>query len=153
VNHNRRGLRLTCNGTRGNANLSANTEGVRAELKALVTNQKRSRRLPRPNRITSRYRLNAHTVNAKQEVHVEARKDSHKCGPSGCSVKCEKGFEISALCSCRAPQTLIQRFNMQFLAPDLIGRCSPNFMASTFTGSTWNAQDVTKSLTNPMLHC
>ena len=42
---------------------------------------------------------------------------------------------------------------MQFLAPRSDRQMLSEFYGSTFIGSTWNAQDVTKSLTNPMLHC
>ena len=78
--------------------LSANTEGVRAELKALGYESEAVEEVAAPKQNYFKIPTECPHCNAKQEVHVEARKGFAQMGgpqPVVC-VKCEKGFEISA---------------------------------------------------------
>jgi DNA-directed RNA polymerase subunit M/transcription elongation factor TFIIS len=76
---------------------SANTEGVRAELKALGYESEAVEEVAAPKQNYVKIPTECPHCNAKQEVHVEARTRFAQVGgpqPVVC-VKCEKEFEIT----------------------------------------------------------
>jgi hypothetical protein len=77
--------------------LSPNTEGVRAELKALGYESEAVEEVVAPRQNYVKIPAECPHCNAKQEVHVEARTGlAQRDGPLPVvCVKCEKGFEIT----------------------------------------------------------
>ena len=76
---------------------STNTEGVRAELKALGYESEAVEEFTAPKQNYVKIPTECPHCNAEQEVHVEARARFAQMGgplPVVC-VKCEKGFEIA----------------------------------------------------------
>ena len=76
---------------------SANTESVRAELKALGYESEAVEEVAAPKQNYVKISTECPHCKAKQEVHVEARAGFAQMGspqPVVC-VKCEKGFEIT----------------------------------------------------------
>jgi len=76
---------------------SANTESVRAELKALGYESEAVEEVAAPKQNYVKIPTKCPHCNAKQEVHVEVRIGFAQLGdpqPVVC-VKCEKGFEIT----------------------------------------------------------
>ena len=76
---------------------SANTEGVRTELKALGYESEAVEEVAAPKQNYVKIPSECPHCKAKQEVHVEARAGFAQMGspqPVVC-VKCEKGFEIT----------------------------------------------------------